>query len=184
MKIYTKTGDDGRTGLFGGTRVDKDDVRVEAYGSVDETNSALGMARAATAHREIAEWLEEVQADLFALGAELACAPEKVGGLGLPRVDAPRIARLERLIDTLDTKLEPLKNFVLPGGTGAAAALHHARTVARRAERRVLTLHKLASVSEDCLIYLNRLSDFLFVLARYDNHLANTEDIPWKPRGG
>lgn len=184
MKIYTKTGDNGQTGLFGGARVDKDDVRVEAYGSVDEANSALGMARAFTAHSEIAAWLEEVQADLFALGAELACAPEKVGGHGLPRVDAVCVARLERLIDTVDPQLEPLKNFVLPGGTRAAAALHHARTVARRAERRVLTLHKLAEVSKDCLIYLNRLSDFLFVLARYDNHLANTQDIPWKPRAG
>lgn len=183
MKIYTKTGDEGRTGLFGGVRVDKDDDRVEAYGTVDEANAALGLARAASTHPEVAGWLAELQADLFSLGAELACAPESVHKLKMPRIDAERVQRLEALIDQIDPALEPLKNFVLPGGTPASAALHHARTVARRAERRTLTLSKRTSVSQDVLIYLNRLSDLLFVLARYENQRAKVADIAWKPRG-
>lgn len=184
MKIYTKTGDDGTTGLFGGERVAKTDLRVEAYGTVDETNSALGLARATTASEAIAEWLEEVQADLFALGAELACAPAKLATLRTPRIDQNRIERLEQLMDLMDARLEPLKNFILPGGTLAAAAMHHARGVARRAERRVLELHDSHAVSLDIRLYLNRLSDFLFLLARYENSVSNTPDIAWKPRGG
>ena len=184
MKIYTKTGDDGTTGLFGGERVSKTDVRVEAYGTVDEVNSALGLARATTSNDSIAEWLEEVQTDLFALGAELACTPGKEAVLGTPRIDQGRALRLEQLMDLLESKLDPLKNFILPGGTPAASALHHARTVARRAERRVLELHGSREVSRDILVYLNRLSDFLFVLARYENSVSNTADIAWKPKRG
>jgi len=184
VKIYTKTGDDGTTGLFGGERVAKTDLRVEAYGTVDEANSVLGMARATTASDSIAEWLEEVQTDLFALGAELACTSAKLGALGTPRIDQQRVQRLEQLMDLIDARLEPLKNFILPGGTPAAAALHHARAVARRAERRVLELHGSHAVSLDIRLYLNRLSDFLFLLARYENSVSNTADIAWKPRGG
>jgi cob(I)alamin adenosyltransferase len=184
VKIYTKTGDDGTTGLFGGERVSKTDMRVEAYGTVDEVNSALGLARATTSNESIAVWIEEVQADLFALGAELACSAGKQPLLGTPRIDQGRVERLEQLMDLIDSKLEPLKNFILPGGTPAAAALHHARTVARRAERRVLELHASRELSQSILIYLNRLSDFLFLVARYENSVSNTADIAWKPRGG
>lgn len=184
MKIYTKTGDDGTTGLFGGERIAKTDLRVEAYGTVDEANSALGLARATTASESIAEWLEEVQADLFALGAELACTPGKLAALGTPRIDQNRVERLEQLMDLVDPQLEPLKNFILPGGTPAASALHHARAVARRAERRVLELHGVHAVSLDVRLYLNRLSDLLFLLARYENRVSSTPDIAWKPRGG
>ena len=182
MKIYTKTGDAGETGLFGGVRVQKDDERVEAYGTVDETNSALGMARAASSSPELGAWLEELQTDLFSLGAELGCAPGKTESLGVPRIDSNRVERLEHLIDEIDAKLEPLSTFILPGGTAAAAALHHARTVARRAERRAYTLSRSVATSRDILVYLNRLSDLLFVLARYANALARVEDIAWRPR--
>jgi len=184
VKIYTKTGDDGTTGLFGGERVAKTDLRVEAYGTVDEANSALGLARSTTTSDPIAEWLEEVQADLFALGAELACTPGKLAALGTPRIDQKRVERLEQLMDLIDARLEPLKNFILPGGTAAASALHHARTVSRRAERRVLELHGVHAVSLAVRLYLNRLSDFLFLLARYENSVSSTPDIAWKPRGG
>lgn len=184
MKIYTKTGDDGTTGLFGGERVSKTDLRVEAYGTVDEANSALGLARTTTASESIVEWLEEVQADLFALGAELACTPGKLTALGTPRIDQRRVERLEQLMELMDAQLEPLKNFILPGGTSAASAMHHARAVARRAERRVLELHASHAVSLEIRLYLNRLSDFLFLLARYENSVSNTPDIAWKPRGG
>lgn len=184
MKIYTKTGDDGTTGLFGGQRVAKTDPRVEAYGTVDEANSALGLARSTTRSDAIAEWLEHVQVDLFALGAELACAPGKLPALATPRIDQTSVERLEQLMDLIDGRLEPLKNFILPGGTSAASALHHARAVARRAERRVLELHASEAVSLDIRLYLNRLSDLLFLLARYENSVANTPDIAWKPRGG
>jgi cob(I)alamin adenosyltransferase len=182
MKIYTKTGDDGKTGLFGGARVDKDDDRVEAYGTVDETNALLGIARAAAGSSEIASWLEQIQSELFALGAELASVEDRVASLGMPRIGLSHIEHLEGLMDQMDARLEPLKNFVLPGGTPAAAALHHARTVARRAERRVLRLSKQHPVSRELLVYLNRLSDFLFMLARYENSGAKAPDIVWQPR--
>lgn len=182
MKIYTKTGDAGQTGLFGGVRVDKDDQRVEAYGTVDETNAALGIARAASSSSELGAWLEELQTDLFSLGAELGCAPGKVENLGVPRIDGARVERLERLIDEIDGRLEPLTTFILPGGTTVAAALHHARTVARRAERRTYRLSKSVTVSRAILVYLNRLSDLLFVLARHENAVAGVSDVPWHPR--
>jgi cob(I)alamin adenosyltransferase len=182
MKIYTKTGDSGQTSLFGGLRVDKDDVRVEAYGSVDEANSVLGLARSSTEDPALAGWLEDIQADLFSLGAELACPPEKQGKLGTPRIEADHVERLEALIDSLDNKLAPLKNFILPGGTIIAAQLHHARTVVRRAERRVQQMSKGITVRPMLLVYLNRLSDLLFVLARYENHRAQVQDVIWSPR--
>ncbi len=180
MKIYTKTGDAGQTGLFGGVRVDKDDERVEAYGTVDEANAALGIARAASSSPELAAWLEELQSDLFSLGAELACAPGKAETLSMPRIDSARVERLEQLIDEIDARLKPLNTFVLPGGTAVAAALHLARTVARRAERRTYALSKSVTVSRDILVYLNRLSDLLFVLARHENAVAHVNDVPWR----
>lgn len=183
MKIYTKTGDGGTTGLFGGARVDKDDVRVEAYGTVDELNSVVGTARAAAAlPAELDPILISVQTDLFVVGAELATAPGKLDKLPMQLLDGASAERLERAIDAFEASLEPLSNFVLPGGTPAAAALHHARTVCRRAERRVLAAARGTEIRKDVIVYLNRLSDFLFVAARFANHQAGTVDVPWAPR--
>lgn len=182
MKIYTRTGDRGQTGLFGGARVDKDDPRVEAYGTVDETNAVIGTARAAGVTPELDALLAELQADLFVVGAELACVPGREGKLGMKLVGQVDVERLEHAIDNTERGLPPLKSFVLPGGTPAAAALHHARTVCRRAERRVLTSGNDGDLRAEMVVYLNRLSDLLFVLARRVNHDAGVPDVPWQPR--
>ena len=182
MKIYTRTGDTGETGLFGGQRVNKDDARVEAYGTVDELNACLGVVRGLGASGQTSESLETIQSELFVLGAELACAPGKEDKLRMSLLGAPEIARLEGWIDSSESSLGPLKTFVLPGGTSAAAELHRARTVCRRAERRTLTAGKSSPVRPEIVIYLNRLSDLLFVLARYENHVAGVADIPWIAR--
>jgi len=181
MKIYTRTGDAGTTGLFGGGRVDKDAPLVEAYGSVDELNACLGLARAELGSGQIQAWLAEVQGDLLTLGAELGCAPQKRAHLGLKLIASEDASRLERFIDEAESALEPLRTFVLPGGSKAAACLHVARTVCRRAERRVLGASRDGAVRPDLLVYLNRLSDFLFVLARRVNHDAGVAEVPWKP---
>jgi cob(I)alamin adenosyltransferase len=181
MKIYTRTGDDGTTGLFGGGRVKKASLRVEAYGTVDELNAALGVARATKLPESIDAVLAEVQVDLFALGAELACVPGKEEKLGMPLLSSEEGARLERAIDAAEEGLPPLTSFVLPGGTPQAAALHLARTVCRRAERAVLAIEEAPSRAE-VVVYLNRLSDLLFVLARRANHVAGVVDVPWAPR--
>jgi len=183
MKIYTKTGDDGTTGLYGGGRVGKDDARVEAYGTVDETNSVIGVARAAGLAPEIDAVLARVQEDLFTIGAELACVAGKEDKLGMPLIGLSDIHRLEGAIDAAEEGLAPLKSFVLPGGTACAAALHQVRTTCRRAERRLLTASRTTSVRGELGVYLNRLSDLLFVLARRANHLAGVPDVPWQPRG-
>lgn len=183
MKIYTKTGDGGTTGLFGGARVDKDDARVEAYGTIDELNSVIGTARAARVPAKVDALLAAVQTDLFVVGAELATAPGKLDKLPMQLVDGSAAERLEQAIDEFETALAPLTNFVLPGGTPAAAALHHARTVCRRAERRTLGAARGTEIRKEVLVYLNRLSDFLFVAARFANHDAGTPDVPWAPRG-
>lgn len=180
MKIYTRTGDQGETGLFGGARVKKNDVRVEAYGTVDELNASLGVARAAKLPPELADALLAMQENLFTLGAELACQPGHEEKLKMRLVGAPEIDALEALIDEHETALTPLKTFVLPAGSPAAAALHYARTVARRAERCCLGLESLRS---EALIYLNRLSDTLFVLARRANQLDGAPETPWIGRG-
>ncbi|HET7542398.1 MAG TPA: cob(I)yrinic acid a,c-diamide adenosyltransferase [Polyangiaceae bacterium] len=182
MKIYTRTGDAGETGLFGGARVGKDDPRVEAYGTVDELNSCLGVVRALGASTETDEALLQIQSDLFTLGAELACAPGKEQKLNMTVLGEADILRLEGWIDRSEAPLEPLKNFVLPGGSTSAAELHKARTVCRRAERRTLTASHSSAIRSEVLIYLNRLSDLLFVLARYENHVAGLSDIPWRAR--
>ena len=182
MKIYTRTGDAGETGLFGGTRVGKDDPRFEAYGTVDELNSCLGVVRALGASTETDEALLHIQSDLFTLGAELACAPGKESKLRMTVLGDADIQRLEGWIDRSEAPLEPLKSFVLPGGSTSAAELHRARTVCRRAERRTLTASHTSAIRPEILIYLNRLSDLLFVLARYENHVARVSDIPWYPR--
>ena len=181
LKIYTRTGDSGSTGLFGGGRVDKDDVRVEAYGEVDELNAVLGMARAVEMMPRIDEVLVPIQRDLFSLGALLSTPDhEKMKQqLSKARIDDGRIAELEQLIDEGEAELEPLKAFILPGGTQKAAALHVARTVCRRAERRVVALQREVEIPQLVVIYLNRLSDLLFVLARVANRRAGAGEVTW-----
>jgi cob(I)alamin adenosyltransferase len=183
MKIYTKTGDGGTTGLFGGERVDKDDVRVEAYGTVDELNAVLGLARSAGPCPEVGALLAGVQADLFVVGAELATVAGKEGKLPMQLVGNDEVTRLEGSIDAMEASLPPLTTFILPGGSMAGAALHQARTVCRRAERSVLTAQRSTRIRSEVLVYLNRLSDFLFVAARRENFAANAPEVPWAPRG-
>ncbi|HEY5957757.1 MAG TPA: cob(I)yrinic acid a,c-diamide adenosyltransferase [Polyangiaceae bacterium] len=182
MKIYTKIGDTGETRLFGGTKIDKDDWRVEAYGSVDELNSVLGVARSHELSSEIDALCASLQSALFVVGAELASMPEQREKLRLKLIDADDIHALETMIDRFTEQLPPLMQFILPGGTRSAAALHHARTVCRRAERQVVALKKRSQVSGDLLIYLNRLGDLLFVLARLENNRAGVADVPWVTR--
>lgn len=187
MKIYTRTGDRGETGLFGGGRVSKDHTRVEAYGEVDELNSLLGVVVVAledAGEAEIAGRLRRIQADLFTLGANLATPRAEEGGRAsahIPKLPAERIAEMESWIDAAEEELEPLRSFILPGGSQAAALLHLARTVCRRAERRVVTLAHQAQVEEEVIVYLNRLSDLLFTLARLANRRGGRQDIPWVP---
>ncbi len=181
MKIYTKTGDDGTTGLFGGARVKKASVRVDAYGTVDETNAAIGVARAHGLDALSEGVLQKVQSDLFTLGAELACVPGKEDKLKMALIDVADIERLEQAIDASEGELEPLKSFVLPGGSPQAAALHVARCVCRRAERAVLSLED-AVARREVVVYLNRLSDLLFSFARRANQVAKVADVPWHPR--
>jgi cob(I)alamin adenosyltransferase len=182
VRIYTGTGDQGTTGLFGGGRVEKDDPRVEAYGAVDETNACLGVAIAHLTPGPLTERLERIQADLFRVGAELACLPGKEDRLGMTLVESDDARRLEVFIDELEVGLEPLKTFVLPGGSPAASFLHQARTVCRRAERRVISARSLGPVRSELLVYLNRLSDLLFVLAREANRQDSRAERAWSPR--
>ncbi len=184
MKIYTKTGDSGETGLFGGARVAKDDIRVEAYGAIDELNAALGLAAASSEREEETQLIAEIQTDLFVLGAELACVPEKRDNLKLRLIDDSDIARLERHIDDQQARLPELSNFILPGGGPVSASLHQARTICRRAERRVLTLSRSQQVSRQILVYLNRLADLCFVMARHAQSVRGALDLAWRPRGG
>ena len=178
MKIYTKTGDAGDTGLFGGARVSKADPRVEAYGDVDEVNAHLGVARAAGLDADVDELLARVQAKLFDVGAELATAPGSKAS-AMPRVDEADVVVLEEAIDRFESELEPLQTFILPGGSAAGAALHVGRTTARRAERRVVALGSVTEIRMTIVVYLNRLSDLLFVLARVCNRRASVADVPW-----
>jgi len=181
LKIYTKTGDRGDTGLFGGGRVAKDHPRVEAYGDVDELNAVLGMARAVEMMPRVDEVLVPVQRDLFAIGALLATpdAEKMRQQLEKARIDEARIAQLEQAIDDGERELEPLKSFILPGGTPKAAALHVARTVCRRAERKVVHLSHDVEIPSLAVVYLNRLSDLLFVLARVANRRAGAGEVTW-----
>jgi cob(I)alamin adenosyltransferase len=181
MKIYTKTGDRGETGLFGGPRVRKNDPRVEAYGEVDELNGALGVVRAVLEDPEIDGELGLIQEELFSLGAELATPHGAKARSILPPVDARWTERMEKTIDRWDAELAPLRQFVLPGGTRAAAALHLARCVCRRAERRVAALAEEADVAPETIAYLNRLSDLLFVAARVANHRSGVAEKLWDP---
>jgi cob(I)alamin adenosyltransferase len=181
MKLYTKTGDDGSTGLFGGGRVRKTSSRVEAYGTVDELNAALGLARTSELEPAAETVLAEVQVDLFTIGAELACVPGKEDKLSMVLIGPLDAKRLEDAIDAAEDGLPQLKTFVLPGGSREAAYLHSARTICRRAERRVLEMDD-APPRRDIVIYLNRLSDLLFTLSRRENFTKGVEDVPWIPR--
>jgi cob(I)alamin adenosyltransferase len=184
MKIYTRTGDDGTTGLFGGGRRSKADLRVEAYGTIDEANAAIGMARAAGLSSALDAVLEAVQSDLFTVGAELGCIPGQEAKLKMTLIAAEDAARLERAIDAAEEGLPPLKTFVLSGGCRGAAALHFARCVVRRAERVVIAAGGDEPVRTEPIVYLNRLSDLLFTFARRANHEAGVTDVPWLPRKG
>lgn len=182
MKIYTRTGDQGETGLFGGGRVPKSHIRVEAYGAVDELNAALGVAAANVADEEIRERLERVQQDLFNLGASLATpgAEDASARAGTPPLPLGRIRDMEAWIDAATEETPPLKAFILPGGSRGSAALHLSRTVCRRAERAVVRLSRQDPTDPDVIRYLNRLSDLLFSLARLENHRAGVPDILWR----
>ena len=183
MKIYTKTGDEGETSLFGGMRVPKDDARVRAYGEVDELNAVLGFAMALEPTNFEMAMLASTQRDLFTIGAELATPdPAKMGkalGRSGAAIGGSDVAAIEEVIDRHETTLKPLKNFILPGGTAKAAAFHVARTVCRRAERSVVALSRAEQINPAIIHYLNRLSDLLFVLARSVNHVAGTPDVQW-----
>lgn len=179
--IYTKTGDRGDTGLFGGGRVRKDDARVEAYGTVDELNAQLGLAAASTDDAQVREWIARIQSELFVLGSELATPdPAHVKKQVIP-LDEEHIAHWEGVIDSIDAELPPLKHFILPGGDLAAARLQVARTVCRRAERRLLSFARQADLRPVCIAYLNRLSDLLFMLARLVNHRKAAKEPIWEP---
>ena len=177
MKIYTKTGDQGKTSLFGKARVDKDDIRIESYGTVDELNSQIGLLLSEVTDPEITEFLQKIQSKLFDIGSNLAADP--TNNYPLPEIVPENTMTLERAIDKMNETLEPLKTFILPGGSKSNAVCHVCRTVCRRSERRVVTLSKVAEVKPEIIIYLNRLSDYLFVLSRYILSAEGKDEIPW-----
>ena len=181
MKIYTKTGDTGDTSLLGGTRLPKHSIRIDAYGTVDELNAQLGVVRSLKPIAEVDSILEQIQNQLFVLGADLA-APLGTAPANLTRIQHHEIQMLEETIDQLDTHLEPLKSFILPGGSPVGAQLHAARTVCRRAERSVDALGRKEDIGTFPLVYLNRLADLLFVAARYANAQAGIEETKWHGR--
>ena len=180
QKIYTKTGDEGKTGLFGGGRVSKANRRVAAYGEVDELNAVIGWVIAQSDDDALKERLTSLQSDLFSIGAHLATPDGARTHVHLPALPESRIAEMESWMDDFETKLPELKAFILPGGTASAAALHLARTVCRRAERAVVDLEAHESVNASILMYLNRLSDLLFMLARGQNARAGVEEPKWE----
>lgn len=187
MKIYTRTGDDGQTALFGGGRVPKDALRVIAYGTVDELNAVLGWSLTVMADGRSRSRLEAIQHDLFAIGSALATPPPAEGRRSpvIPDVPVDRVAEMETWIDEADGQLPELRAFVLPGGSEGAAALHVARTVCRRAERTVVALARNEEVADGITVYINRLSDLLFTLARLENVRAGRGDTEWvKPAAG
>jgi cob(I)alamin adenosyltransferase len=188
MKIYTKTGDDGTTGLIGGGRVRKCDPRIECSGTVDELNAAIGLAASALATNpgeiDLFSHLRQVQNYLFVIGSHLATPDESPHRTSLPALDEQMVTRLEMQIDAAEAQLPKLRNFILPGGSEAAARLHLARTICRRAERLLVDFSLDRPVPGIVLTYLNRLSDWLFVQARLANHLAGVEDVLWKPSNG
>lgn len=184
MKIYTKTGDAGETGLFGGARVSKASLRVEAYGEVDELNSTIGWARVVVSDSDLDALLNQIQNDLFEVGAELGSTAERKQKTAMPLIAERQVEALERAIDKYEEGPHPLTSFVLPGGSESAARFHVARCVCRRAERSLVALGAKETLRGELFRYINRLSDLLFVLARFANHSAGVEDIPWKGQDG
>ena len=183
MKIYTKTGDKGKTSLIGGTKVLKSDLRIEAYGTVDELNSFIGLCLDHLKVHKIENALPEIQDRLFTIGSALACDPEKETKLKIPDLHEADVELLEKDIDRMNEVLPVMKSFILPGGHAAVSTIHIARTVCRRAERCCVKMQKKEMEVEDLIIkYLNRLSDYLFVLARFAAYRLAIEEIPWKPR--
>lgn len=179
MKIYTKTGDKGETSLHGGKRVSKSSLRIDTYGTVDELNSVIGICRALNPPQQVDDALVKIQNQLFTLGADLASPLSNTKNKDVPRITEEDSKFLEELIDKLDSEIKPLRSFILPGGSLLSAQIHFARTVCRRAERLVVQLSKKEKIGKHPIIYLNRLSDFLFVLARWVNHLQNENEIIW-----
>lgn len=180
MKIYTKKGDRGYTSLFGGASVEKNSLRIKAYGTVDELNSVVGLVLTHPLSDDGKEILNDIQSQLFVLGADLATLASKESKI--ERIGTGDIEKLEKWIDTLEENLPALKSFILPGGSPAGATLHLARTVCRRAERHTVALNQNDTISAETVIYLNRLSDLLFVLARHENREAGEKETPWIPR--
>lgn len=180
-RIYTKTGDKGSTALFGGQRVQKDDLRIQAYGTVDELNSVLGVALTCEMNAGVADELRAISSQLFSLGSDLATPLDPPPSYEIPRITEEHIVSLERQIDAHDEVLQPLTSFILPGGTPAAAQLHLARTVCRRAERLIVALGREEDIGDSVLKYVNRLSDYLFTAARAVNHHSGVPDVPWQP---
>ena len=181
MKIYTKTGDKGQTSLFDGTRLSKDDIRIEAYCTVDELNSNLGLLISLLPNFSIeeVEFLIEIQRDLFVIGSYLATPFDKINLLKLKEIDVTLISKLEIAMDTMDSQLKELKSFILPGGSQSIAVCHICRTVCRRAERRVVTLASLDTINENLIIYLNRLSDYFFTMSRFIAFKSNIKETIW-----
>ncbi|TDJ55021.1 MAG: cob(I)yrinic acid a,c-diamide adenosyltransferase [Ignavibacteria bacterium] len=181
MKIYTKTGDKGETGLFGGERVSKNSPRIEAYGTIDELNAFIGLAVIEVSDRSVKDLLQKIQNWLFSIGADLATPDnEKTKKLNVFRTPEEYYLYIEKEIDKYEDKLDELRNFILPGGTKGAALLHICRTITRRAERMVVALNSTVKIGNNIIIFLNRLSDLFFVLARFDNAVTGTPDIEWK----
>lgn len=181
-KVYTRTGDGGDTALASGRRVPKESPRVEAYGTVDELNSHLGVALASGTVEGLREPLERIQNDLFHLGSDLCMPEDDDDAVPVPRIEQRHVRYLEQLMDDLQAQLDPLENFILPGGHATAAHLHVARTVCRRAERRVIETSRTERVGEHAIIFLNRLSDALFVMARFQNRASGRGDVTWNSR--
>lgn len=181
-KVYTKTGDSGETGLGGGQRVPKDSLRINAYGTVDELNSFIGVAIASNLDDKIKEKLNIIQNELFHLGSDLCFIEEDKIKFSLPLIEEKHVLKLEQIMDEYSLELEPLENFILPGGTIGASQLHVARTVCRRAEREIIALAKTEKIGSFVIKYLNRLSDTLFVMARYENFKKNYTDVYWNSR--
>lgn len=183
FKIYTKTGDKGQTSLIGGTKVSKSNIRIDSYGTVDELNSFIGLVRDYVSDEALKATLKEIQDRLFTIGSSLACDPEKEPLMKLPDLKEDDVKELENEIDKMNDILPPMKNFILPGGHVAVSTTHITRCVCRRAERLCVGMLEGDSFVEPLVIkYLNRLSDYLFVLARYIAHLLKVEEIAWKPR--
>ena len=181
MKIYTKSGDKGETGLFGGERVLKNSPRIEAYGTIDELNSFIGLAITEVKSPDVKNLLEKIQNELFTVGSDLAAPYDVDEKHKIMRVPQEFYTDAEKAIDKFEAELQPLKNFILPGGSKSASLLHICRTICRRAERNAVALNNSVKVGDNIIIFLNRLSDLFFVLARFENHLAGKQDVKWIP---